>query len=199
MSKNKSHMKSNAAMGAVLVALSGAVPVPFISTANAATAKISVTGSLVTGITLTAGVDAKFGKVAPTLPNGSAVLSTAGVVTPSNGVTAGGAPQNGTIAFTAVDTTPNVDITIAGMGSMALAATTGGAAATGTAKLSQVKLGAIGAAAAALSTGGGTTATSAGYAITTTSAVMKVGATVTWGAVQALGSFAEEITVTIAY
>lgn len=191
--------KTKMAAGAALIALSGFVPQPLISSADAATAKISVTGSLITGIQLAAGQNVKFGSVAATDINGNMAISTAGAVTPSKGVAVGGAPQAGSFAFTAVSTTPNVDITVAGLGALTLAASAGGAGPTGTAKLNKIILDNIGAAAITLTNGGGGTAKKAGYDITTKTGPIKVGAVVTWGATQPIGAFTQQITLTMVY
>ncbi|GJL85521.1 MAG: hypothetical protein DHS20C02_12960 [Micavibrio sp.] len=202
MSNKKSHIKTKAAAvtGAAVVALSGFVPQPLISSAQAATATISVTGSFITGIALAAGANANFGSVAATAPAGSVVLATTGAITASpNAVAVGGAVANGSFVFTAVDTTPNINMTVTGLGAVVLAATGGGNGPVGTMKLANVSLGGIGAAAATFPSGGGTTATVANYNITSLNGPIAVGATVTWGAVQPIGLFSEAIVLTAAY
>ncbi len=198
----KSHLKKGAAAGAVLVALSGFVPEPLvnplISQANAATATFNVTGSFITGIKLTPITDAKFGSVAATGVNGTAKLSTAGAVTSAKGTAVGGA-QEGEVQFTAVNTTPNVDVTVKSMGAVVLAATSGGAGPTGTMKLTKLLFGDIAAATFAVTDAGGGTGVSAGVDIDTLAAVMKVGAHVSWGATQPLGQFTKQVKVYIAY
>ncbi len=201
MSHRKSHVKTKAAAvaGAAVVALSGFVPQPLISSAHAASAKISVTGSFITGVKLGAGVNAQFGSNAATAPNGKATISTAGVLAVSKAAKVGGAPQAGSFAFTAVSTTPNVNFTVAGLGPLTLAATGGGAGPVGTMKLKSIILGGVGAAATTLTSGGGTTAKKAGYDITTKTGPIKVGAVLTWGGTQPLGAFTQQITLTAAY
>ena len=194
---NRKSQHSKKVVGAALVALSGFVPQAYVNTAEAATATISVTGSFITGIKLTAGTSAKFGSNAASDINGKLVLSTAGVVTPSKGVHVGGGPQAGTFAFTAVSTTPNIDITVGGLGALTLAASAGGLGPVGTAKLASVTLDNIGAAPTTLA--GAATAKKAGYNITIKTAVLKMGATVTWGAVIPIGAFATPVDLTIAY
>ena len=196
MSRN-THVKSKAAASAALVALSGFVPQAFVNSAHAATATISVTGSFITGIKLAPGVDAMFGSNAASDINGKLVLSTAGVVTPTKGVHVGGGPQAGTFQFTAVSTVPNIDITVKGLGALTLAASVGGLGPVGTAKLASVTFDNIGAAPTTLA--GAATATKVGYNITTKVAVLKMGATVTWGAVIPIGAFATPVEVYIAY
>jgi hypothetical protein len=195
----KNLINTKMAAGAALVALSGFVPQPFVNSAQAASASISISGSFITGIQLAAGTDIKMGKVAVTAANGSVVISTAGVVTPTKAVAAGGAPQAGTFSFKAVSTTPNVDITVTGLGALTLAATTGGVGPVGTAKLTKITLGGIGAAPTTLTDGGAGTDKKLAYNINTTLATMDVGATITWGAVQPIGQFQTPITLTIAY
>ena len=200
MPNKKSHIKTKAAVAsAAVVALSGFVPQPLISSAHAASAKISVTGSFITGIKLAAGKNAQFGSNAANDVNGKATISTAGVLAVSKAVKVGGAPQAGSFAFTAVDIVPNVDFTVAGLGALVLAATGGGAGPAGTMKLKSVILGGVGAAATTLTSGGGTTAKKAGYDITSLVGPLKVGAVVTWGATQPLGAFTQQITLTAAY
>lgn len=196
---NRNHLKKKAAAGTILVALSGLVPQPFVQHAQAATATISVTGSFISGITLGAGTDVKFGKLVATDINGTAKVATGGAVTLTKGVAAGGAPQAGSFTFKAANTTPNVDITVAGLGAMVLAATGGGAAAVGTAKLTKVILGGIGAAATTIADGGGGTGKKAAYDITKTTDTIDVGAIVSWGATTPIGSFAEAVVLTISY
>jgi hypothetical protein len=199
MSNTKSFMKSKAAGGAALVALSGFIPQPLVTNhAQAASAKISVKGSFISGIKISAIKDAVFGSNIATAANGKLVLSSANVVTPSKGVHIGGSPASGQFKFTAASTTPSVDITVAGLGAMTLGATAGGVAAVGTAKLAKITLDKIGAT-ATLTDGGGGTAKSANYDITATKATIQVGGEVTWGATPPIGAFAEEITLTIAY
>ena len=198
MSYDKSKLNSKAVGAAALVALSGFVPQPFVNLAHAATATISVTGSFITGIKLAPGTTAKFGSNAASDINGKINLSTAGAVTGVKGVHVGGGPQAGSFQFTAVSTVPNVDITVTGMGKLTLAASAGGHAAQGTAKLNSVKFGKIGAL-TTVSDGGAGTGKKAGYNITKTTTKMLVGAEVTWGAVLPIGSFATPIQVTIAY
>ncbi len=201
MSYKKSHIKTKAAAvaGAAVVVLSGAVPQPLISSAHAASAKISVTGSFKTGITLAAGKNAQFGSNAVTDVNGKATISTAGVLAVSKAVKIGGAVQAGSFAFTAVSTVPNVDITVAKLGALTLVATGGGGGPVGTMKLAKITLGGIGAAVTNLLSGGGTTAQKAGYDINALVGPIKVGAQVTWGAVQPIGAFTQQITLTMAY
>lgn len=194
---NHSHLKSRAAAGAALVALSGFVPQPLIGTALAAVASLPLQGTFISGITLTAGNPIDFGSMVASATGGKAVLSTAGVNTPTKGVAIGGAAV-GTIKFKAASTTPNVDITVSKMGPLTLAKTAGNNGPAGTAKLTKVALGAIGAAAADI-TAAGTIGKKLGYNITTKSANIKVGGTITWGAVRPIGAFTQNIVVTIAY
>jgi hypothetical protein len=198
MSIHKSHIKSRAAAGAVLVALSGFVPQPLMQSANAATATISVSGTFISGISLTAGLDAIFGKLVATAPNGKAVLATAGTVTPSKGVTAGGAPQAGTFQLKVASTVPMIDITVKGLGALTLAATGGGAGPSGTAKLTSVNFDNMGA--ATTITGVGTTGKKVGYDLTVKTGILKMGATVTWGAaLPVLGTFQAPVTLILHY
>ncbi len=201
MSYKKSHIKKKAAAvaGAAVVALSGAVPQPLISSAHAATAKISVTGSFITGIKLAAGKNVQFGSNAASNISGKATISTAGAIALTKGVAVGGTPQAGSFAFTAVSLVPPVDLTVAGLGPVVLGATVGLGGPVGTMKLATVVLDNIGAASVALASGGGTTAKKAAYVITSLTGPIKVGATVTWGAVQPQGAFTQQITLTAAY
>lgn len=199
MSYDKSKLNSKAVGAATLVALSGFVPQPFVNLAHAATATISVTGSFITGIKLAPGTTAKFGSNAASDINGKMNLSTAGAVTGVKGVHIGGGKQAGSFQFTAVSTVPNVDITVTGLGKLVLAASAGGHAAQGTAKLNSVTFGKIGAVATTLVDGGAGSAKKAAYNITKKTTKMLVGAEVTWGAVLPIGSFATPIVVTIAF
>jgi hypothetical protein len=195
--------KKKMAAGAALVALSGFVPQPLMQQAHAAAATINVTGSFITGITLNAGRDAQFGVMAASDVNGTVTLSTAGAVTfaAGKGVTVGGAPQAGSFAFTAVSTVPNIDITVAGLGAVALAASANGLGPIGTAKLSKIVLGGLdsGAAQVTLTDGGSGTAKVAGYDFDEATATIDVGAQLTWTTPPPIGSFTAPITLTISY
>lgn len=199
MSNQKIHLSKKAAAGAALVALSGFVPQPMMQSAQAATATINMTGSFVTGIALAAGTNASFGVLAATDVNGTATLSTAGAVTPSKAVTAGGTPQAGSFAFTAVSTTPNIDITVAGLGAVTLNPSAGLGGPAGTVNINKVFLDNIGTAAITLTDGGGGTAKTAGYDFTVKTGAIKVGGQLTWGATAPIGQFSEAITLTVAY
>ncbi|MCB1531883.1 MAG: DUF4402 domain-containing protein [Alphaproteobacteria bacterium] len=199
MSNKKTILNKKVAAGAALVALSGFVPQPMMQSAQAASASISVTGSFVTGIQLAAGTNAQFGVLAATDVNGTATLSTAGAVTPSKAVTAGGAPQAGSFQFTAVSTVPNVDITVSGLGAVVLAASAGGGGPTGTVKLNKVFLDNFATAAVTITDGGAGSGTATGVDINAATTSIKVGGQLTWGAVQPIGQFSEAIVLTIAY
>ncbi len=199
MSIQKPILNKKAAAGVALVALSGFVPQPFMQQAEAASASISVTGSFITGVILAAGTSIKFGKLAATDINGSVTIDTAGALTPSKAVTAGGAPQAGSFAVTFVSTVPNIDITVTGLGLVALAASGGGAGPTGTVKLNNIVLDQLGAAAITLTDGGGGSATTTGFNITTATTNIKVGGQLTWGGTQPIGTFTEAIVLTIAF
>ncbi len=194
----KTIINKKMAAGAALVALSGFVPQPLVGTAEAASAKIDVSGSFITGIKLAAGQDVKFGSLAATDVNGTAKIVTAGTVTLTKGVAVGGAPQAGSFVFTAVSTTPNVDITVAGLGAVVLAASVGGGGPTGTVTLNKIILKGAGID-ETLTDGGGGTAKKAGEAISAKTGPIKVGAIVGWGGTQPIGSFTQEITLTIGY
>lgn len=194
---SKSLLKSRAAAGTLLVALSGFVPQPLINSAMADTLTVPLTGSFISGITLSAGTNIQMGSMVASQGSGKAVLSTAGANVVSKGAAIGGAAA-GTIKFKAVSTVPNVDITVSKMGSLTLGATIGGHAATGTAKLTKLVLAGIGAAAANV-TAAGTVGKSLNYNINKTSGTIKVGATVTWGAVRPIGAFNQGLVFTIAY
>ena len=198
MSIKKSHLTKKAAAGA-LVALSSFVPQPLMNAANAASDTIKLSGSFITGIQLTGGLPVAFGSVAVTSPTGSIKLSVAGAVTsPGPDAVAVGGGAAGTLKFKAVSTTPNVDITVKGMGPVVLAATVGGHAPAGTSKMTKIILSGIGATAPTL-TAAGTTAKKAGYDINTKNGTLKVGGYMTWGAVQPFGQFDEVLTFIISY
>lgn len=189
-----------AAAGAALVVLSGIVPSPAVLPVQAATTTMSVTGSLITGITITKMADAGMGSNAATAATGSLVLSSAGAVTPSNAVAVGGGPKAGKIKFKAVSTTPNVDVTVTGLGAVTLGATTNGAAASGAVSLSKLKFKGIMATAKDL-TAAGTSAKLAGVNITKTDDTMSVGFTATFsgGSPIARGAWTEVVTFTITF
>ncbi len=201
--KTKSTTRSKVVASAALVALSGFVPQPLMNTAHAASASISVSGSFITGIQLTAVQAMDFGSIAVTDTGGKATLNgVAGTVSAtSKGVAIGGAAQ-GSFVFKAVSTVPNVDITVKvpQANGLTLASTAGGAAATGSAKLINVVINGIGAAATTLALAPATSVTATGYNINTTSAALKLGGRVDWpSAVQTIGAFAAPLTLTIGF
>jgi hypothetical protein len=193
MLKPRKRKHSKALASAVLVTLSNFVPVPPVRTVRAATASISVAGSWITGVKIAPGLNVKIGNIVATGPNGSVIISPGGVVGPSKGVTAGGAPQAGSFLFTAVNSAGPIDVTVKGMGPLTLVATPGGGGPIGTAKIGKVIIGGIGAAPLNVTDGGGGTGTAKNYALTTKNGPMEIGVQITWGAVQPIGSFTQQI------
>ncbi len=202
MSNQKAYnLSKKAATGAALVALSGFVPQPMMQSANAASAAINVSGSFVTGVTLTPGVAVNFGKLLATAATGNITLSTAGVLSGSVGVKKVGAlAANGSIKATIANKTAAMNVTIKGLGPVVLAATVNGAGPAGTAKLTKILM--KGAAlntlrtVTAVGTTGKTTVTAA---VTTPAAVIALGGRLDWTGAIPLGSFTQAITVIMAF
>jgi hypothetical protein len=183
-----------------LVSLSGFVPVPLIvHTARAASATISFQGSLITGVQIGPGINVQFGKLVATGPNGSMIINPGGGFGSTKGVTAGGAPQAGSFTFKAVNSTGPIDVTVKGLGPVTLAATPGGGGPVGTAKLSKVIIGGIGPAPLVMTATAGGVATAKNYGLSTKNGPMEIGIGVTWGAVQPIGSFTQQIIMRVTF
>lgn len=190
--------KRNLLAGPLLVSLSGFVPVPLWNSARAASASISLTGSFITGVKIAPGINVQIGQIAVTGVNGSIIISPAGVLTPSKAVTAGGAIQAGSFIFTAVGTVP-VDVTAKGLGALTLTPSIGGLGPVGTAKLNQVIIDGIGAAPLVLTDNGAGSDTAQNYNITTKNGPIDIGLQLTWGAVQPIGAFTQQIVLTVSF
>lgn len=203
MSIDKTYIsKKKIAAGAALVALSGFVPTPVMQQAHAASAPLNVTGSFVTGVQLAAGNSVKFGTLAATAGNGKVTLSTAGANTVSNAVKVGAASSQGTFSLKVVSTTIGMDITVAGMGAVVLAASAGGGGPTGAVSLDKIILGgaAIGTPTkTTITDGGGGTGKATGVKAGAATGVINVGGQLTWGATQPIGQFTQAITLTMAF
>lgn len=204
MSLNKNHINKKAAAGAALVALSGFVPQVADNQAQAATATITVTASLVTGITLAAGDDLQFATAAATQGTGSLVMAPAGTVTYNKATAAisGGTVKNGTLAFTAANATGKISVTVAGIGAVTgLAATTGGAGPTGSLTLDSVVLDKMNAGNETVTVGVGSTGKIATVTLTAGAATttIDVGISLSWGATLPVGKFTQALTFTMAY
>lgn len=193
-------------MGAALIALSGAVPQPLISQAHAATGTINVSGTFLSGITVAGTVNLAFGSMIASGAAGTVGVKTAGGFTAAPvGVTPLGAGVAGAFKFSAKTTAPNVDVTVAGIGTIPGAnfvATGGGAGPVGTVTIKSVTLAGIGAGTTVVAGGGGGGATSgkiAGYDITAKAGPIKVGAVLQYSNGPAIGQFTQPVVLTVAF
>lgn len=185
--------------GPLLVSLSGIVPIPLFSrSARAAQATVSLTGSFITGVKIAPGINVQIGQIAVTGINGSIIISPAGVITPDKAVTVGGGVQAGSFIFTAVGTVP-VDVTVRGLGALTLTPSVGGLGPVGTAKLNKVIVGGIGAVPLEVADSGAGTGKVNNYNLTTKNGPIDIGLQITWGAVQPIGAFSQQISLVVAF
>lgn len=111
MSTKKTNLAKKAAAGAVLVALSGFLPQPFVHQAMASTATINATGTFSDGITMSFLANLEFKTIVATAINGSLTVKPTG----AGSIGANGffvaAPIAGKIGFNAASVKP-IDIKI---------------------------------------------------------------------------------------
>lgn len=213
MSIDKQLNKGRIAAGAAMVALSGFVPQPMMQQANAAaTATINVTGSLVTGISLVAVDDVKFGTLVPTATAGTIVVAPglATTVIPTTAYTNAkhvGNAQDGSFKLQVLATGIDMDATVKGIGlvpTTAFVATAGGSGPTGTVKIDRFFIGPTNITKTAkitFNSGGGTTDTiaSAFQASVTAQKTINVGAALSWTAPQPIGQFTVPVSLTLSF
>ncbi len=193
MTTKKRNLTQKVAAGAILVALSGFVP-NVTRQAHAATATISASGTFTGGITLTAGTNLQFGKMVATANSGKLTVQTGGGTAGSKGFFNTVGATNGTIKFNA-GALKVVDITVAGVAKTLALASTANGGKTGVVNLSTVKIGGPFAAAETFTTAG----LKQSATLTSLTTDLNIGGTVTWGAVQPLGSFTQAVAVTVNY
>ena len=188
-----------------LVALSGFVPAPMVvQSARAGSTTLSVTGQFITGISLVKKADMKWGKMVSTDTGGKISLTTAGAHAGSSKAVGISGEAAGKYTYKAVTTTAGFDITVKGMGKLTLGATTGGAAATGTAKLTKVLFGKVfdtTKASVTCTVGGGTTCktTVAAADFDVKSGSAALGGVITWTTPQPIGAFGQALTIIMSY
>jgi hypothetical protein len=215
-SKKKNRTKElRKAVGAVLaapvavplIALSGFMPLPLmVQSARAGTTTLSITGQFITGFSLVKIADMKWGKMVATDTGGKISLTTLGAHAGSvKGLGVAG-EQNGIFSYKAVSTAAAFDVTVKGIGPLALGATTGGAAAKGTAKLNTILFGKAfsgGTKTAKCVAGGGTTckvAVTAGAQFGVKSnPTAEIGGIVSWTTPKPIGEFGQTLTLIISY
>lgn len=188
-----------------LVALSGFMPLPaVVQSARAGSTTLSVTGSFITGMTLTKKADMKFGKMVSTGANGAISLTTAGAYAGSSKAVGITGKAAGKYSYKAATTKAALVITIKGIGKLTLADTLGGAKTQGTAKLKKILLGKAfgGTAHTCTVTGAGTSckeAVTAGADCTKKSTTVNMGGVIAWGTPQPIGLFGQSITIIQSY
>lgn len=188
-----------------LVSLSGFVPAPvMVQSARAGSTTLSVTGQFITGISLVKKADMKWGKMVATDTGGKISLTTAGAHANSAKAVGLSGEGAGQYTYKAATTTAGFDITVKGMGALALGATTGGAAAAGTAKLTKVLFGKVfdtGKGDVTCTVGPGTSCKSAVAAadFDVKSGTAKLGGVISWTAPQPIGQFGQALTIIMSY
>jgi len=190
MSK-KSNMKKRIAAGAALVALSGFVPQITNNRAQAATATIKASGTFSSGIKMTTGVNLQFGIFVATGTAGKATIKTGGGTAASKGFFNGGTQKAGTIKFLA-GALKKVTMTVTGMKNTLALGTFGGTK-TGTVNLPTINIGGPFLAAQVFKIA----TTSAAVTLTSTTADLNIGGVVTWGAIQPVGTFSQNVKVIV--
>lgn len=198
MSKQVSLTKKLAA-GSVLVALSGFVPQPLVSSAQAASGTINAAGTFGGGISMgTTVTNLQFGSIIATGDSGKLTVSPGGVTSTSNGFF-NGAFQAGTIAFKAAAGALPVNVTAAGfVASQALKDVGEGTA--GSITLAQVSLTGPFTAPVVLKTGTpNKVATLAGATATAVTTDINVGSVINWSGGRPIGGFTLPVTITVTY
>lgn len=213
-SKNKTKELTKA-VGAILsapvvtplIVLSGFVPMPLmIQSARAGSTTLSITGQFITGFSLVKIADMKWGKMVATDTGGKISLTTLGAYAgASKGVGVAGQSE-GLFSYKAVTTAAAFDVTVKGIGNLVLGATTGGAAAKGTAKLNTILFGKAfsgGTKTAKCVAGGGTTckvAVTAGAQFGVKSnSTAEIGGIISWTTPKPIGQFGQTLTLIISY
>lgn len=189
MTKSKRNLTQKVAAGAILVALSGFVP-NVTRQAQAATATINASGSFTGGLTMTAGTNLQFGKMVATQASGKLTVNTAGGTAVSKGFFNTLGATNGTIKFNA-GALKAVDFTVAGPQNTLVLASTANGGKTGVVNLDTVDIGGPIAAPLAFTTG----SLKQSATLTSLTTDLAIGGTVTWGAIQPLGSFTQAVRV----
>lgn len=201
MSKKKFSLTKKLAAGAALVALSGAVPQPFVGAAQAASATINAAGTFAGGISMgTTKTNLLFGSVVASADTGKLTVTPAGGTATSNGFFNGG-EQNGTIAFNAVAGGLPVNVTASGF-TAGLALADAGEGTQGSITLAQFSLTGPFATPTTVVLKTATpakVATLTGTAGAAATADINVGGVVSWSGARPIGSFSVPVTITITY
>ena len=190
----KTNLKNKVAAGAALVVLSGFVPQITNNRALAATSTLTVSGSFTSGIKLSAGTNVQFATMIATNISGKATINPGGVAAISKGFfVAGGSQKDGSIKF-AAGASAKVTFTVTGMkNTLALASVSG--VKQGTVNLPTINI--TGPYAGTEVYKAATTTNTA--TLTSTTADLLVGAEITWGNPQPIGSFAQAIKLVVSF
>lgn len=182
------------ALGAVLVSLSGFVP-KISHAPRAASATIKASGSFTSGVKLTVGPNPviQLGSIVATAAIGSAGITPAGGTVAIGGFYNGGTQKRATIAFQA-GASKVIDVTVTGLKNSITLGTIGGVA-TGTVNFGQIKI--TGPFAGTLTFTPAATKRTAG--LTNVVGVLGVGALLTWGPVQPIGTFSQTATIVVSF
>lgn len=178
------------AAGATLVALSGFVPQPMMQQAVAASATLAVTGSFISGITISSATGIEIGSIIASGSTGTAKVTPGGAGSGSSGTIIGGSGA-GKIKAKYQAAKP-IDVIVAGFGTLGLA--------TNTATLDKLYFTGVFSATVA---GGTATATASALAKNLTgtgsSKVVNLGAGVSWTGGKPGGAFSKNVVITIVY
>ena len=212
ISSDDKKKKLQRAVGAVLaapvavplIALSGFMPAPLVQSARAGSTTLSITGQFITGFALVKKADMKWGKMVSTDTGGKISLTTAGAHAGTVKAIGVAGEAQGVFSYKAASTGAAFDITVAGIGNLTLGATTGGAAAQGTAKLNTILFGKAfhNTKTAKCVAGGGTTCkvnVPAAKFNVKSNAAAPIGGIISWTTPQPIGAFGQTLTLTIAY
>lgn len=186
------HLPQKLAVGAVMVALSGFIPKPS-RVANAATATISASGSFTGGIQVTAKTNVNFGQIVATAPNGSISITPGGATFVNGAFFNSPTISNGAVVFNA-GAAKTMTVAVAGLQNGLTLGTVGGQK-TGVVNLGTVKVAGPFAGTMTLTTG----MVSDTVALTSTTLPVRVGAILSWGGVQPIGTFAHSVVITLTF
>jgi hypothetical protein len=182
------------ALGAVLVSLSGFVP-RISHTVRAASVTIKASGSFTSGVKLTVGPNPiiQLGSIVATAAIGTAGITPAGGTVAIGGFYNGGTQKRATIAFQA-GASKVIDVTVTGLKNNITLGTIGGVA-TGTVNFGTIKI--TGPFAGTLTFTPAATKRTAN--LSNVIGVLGVGALLTWGPVQPIGTFSQTATIVITF
>lgn len=180
------------AIGAVLVGLSGFVP-KVTRVAKAATATISASGSFTGGIQVTAKTNVNFGQVVATAPSGSISITPGGATFVNGAFFNSPTISNGAVVFNA-GAAKVMTVQVSGLQKTIPLGTVGGEK-TGIVDFATVKVGGPFPGLLTLTTASPNDT----VLLTSTTQPVRVGAILSWGAVQPIGTFSQSVVITLTF